>query len=457
MYSLTELIYPKFINNQQNIADIILSDYDIDNLVLASYIYETKVAGIHKKVIHLPKNTFSIKKNDINNIEGLFTKIQETIIKEKGIKIMSIRIFKKRAIDLINSHCDNLKKKSFNEFINSLLDLAQKCIENELIILYPESNLLRFMRELISIFHNIKFSSIYDLINNICPNYKHMILFNGKPISFICSIEKESHNNNLEFLRNDILSKSLGESKLSKLREKYKVESVLSLDLNTLVNSFDEVFELDVPMKINQLKLLSQKILFGLRSFETHWMMEPRPKIYNVLIRYFIRLIGLNINMRKLSHWNLPECIFNLFNSNIGLDSKILILLTNNRNNNIKNAIVLQFLNGSLMKISYVNKTDVIGKNLDIKEIYSDLIENEKNIDFIFKFDIDLIKEIIEKCIIKISKISIFKLYRVLKIARKPEYFEVYPNLPIYELFKSKSSFSLLKLLLPIIVDKHEF
>ncbi|MHA1105574.1 MAG: hypothetical protein ACTSPN_07600 [Promethearchaeota archaeon] len=460
LYKLTELIYPKFIHDQQNIADIILSDYSIENLVLESYVYETKIAGIHEKVIHLPKNAISITtKNDLDNIEGLFTRIQDAIIKisENGIKIMSIRIFKKRAIDLMNSHCENLKKLSFNEFISNLLDLAQKCIENELIILYPEPDLLRFMRELISLFQDIKFSSIYKLLNNLCPTYKHAISFNTKTISFTCQIEKEVQENAVEVIQPEQAPLDSEESRLSKLREDNKLESVISLDLNTLINSLSEIFEQKVPIKMDQMKLLIQKILFGLRSFDTHWKMYPRPKIYNVLNRYLLRLIGFNVNLRKLSHWNLPEFIFNLFNSNIGLSSKILILLTNNKNKNIQNAIILQFLNGSLVKISAVNKTDAFDNKLDIKEIHSDLLETLGYIDFIFKVDVDLIKEIIEKFIFKIYNVSPLKQYKVLKMAKKSKYLEMYPSSPVYELFKSKSSLSLLKLLLPIFIDKHEF
>jgi len=457
LYKLTEIMYPKFIHDQQNIADIILSDYNIDNIVLESYVYETKMAGIHKKAIHLQNNVISITKNDLDNIEKLFTIIQDSIIKENGIKIMSIRIFKKRAIDLMNSHCENLKKFSFNEFMSNLFDLVQKCIEKELIILYPEPDIIRFMREFLSIFHDIKISSIYNLLNNLCPSYKHAIYFNTKTISFNCKIEKEEYVNTVEFIRSEQSPIDIEESRLSQLREDNKLESVISLDLNTVISFLSEIFEQKVPIETNQMKLLLQKFLFGLRSFDTHWKMYPRPKIYNLLIRYLLRLIGFNINLRKLSHWNLPEYIFNLFNSNIGLNSQILLLLTNNRNKNFQNALMLQFLNGSLVKISNVNKTEVFNNSFEIKEIHSSLFETMDYIDFIIKVDVDLIKEILEKYILNIYKVSVFKLYNVLKMAKNPKYLEVYPSSPAFELFKSKSSLSLLKLLLPIIIDKHEF
>jgi len=457
LYKLTELIYPKFIYDQQNIVDIIISDFDIDNIVLESKVYETKIAGILKEAINLPKNAISVTRNDLENIEGLFKKIQDVIIKENGIKVMSICIFKKRGIDLISTHCENLKKISFNGFMSNLLDLIQKCIEKELIILYPEPDLLRFMRELVSIFQDVKFSSIYNLINNLCPSYKHAIKFNAKGMSFTLQVNKEDHNNNVNFIQSELAPNELEESMLLKLREDNNLESVISLDLNTVIRFLSEIFELKVPILNDQMKLLLQKFLFGLRSNETHWKMYPRPKIYNLFIRYLLRLIGFNVNLRKLSHWNLPEFILNLFNSNIGLNSDILILLTNNKNKNIQNAILLQFLNGSLVKVSPINKTDVNDNNLDLKEIYLQLVESMEYLDYLFKIDIDLVKEFIEKFIFKIYNVSLLKLYKVLKMAKNSRYLEVYPSAPAYELFKSKSLLSLLKLLLPIIIDKHEF
>ncbi len=457
LYKLTELIYPKFIYDQQNIVDIIISDFNIDNIVLESNVYETKIAGILKKGIYLPKNSISITRKDLENIEGLFKKIQDVIIKENGIKVMSICIFKKRGIDLISTHCENLKKLSFNGFMSSLLDLVQKCIEKGLIILYPEPEFLRFMRELVSIFQDVKFSSIYNLINNLCPSYKHAIKFNSKSITFTLQVEKGDHDNVVKFIQSELTPNELEEFMLPKLREDYKLESVISLDLDAAISFLSEIFELKVPIIADQLKLLLQKFLFGLRSIEIYWKMYPRPKIYNVLIRYILRLIGFNVNLRKLSHWNLPEFIINLFNSNFGLNSKILILLTNNSHNRIQNALQLQFLNGSLVKISAVDKTNVFDNNFDLKEIYSQLVESMEYLDFIFKIDIDLIKEFIEKYIFKIYAVTPLKQYKVLKMAKKSKYLEMYPSIPAYELFKSKSLFSLLKLLLPIIIDKHEF
>ncbi|HUW90888.1 MAG TPA: hypothetical protein VMV43_10305, partial [Candidatus Nanopelagicaceae bacterium] len=40
LYNLFAVLYPRFINKQQNILDIIVSDFDIDNIVFGVYLYK---------------------------------------------------------------------------------------------------------------------------------------------------------------------------------------------------------------------------------------------------------------------------------------------------------------------------------------------------------------------------------------------------------------------------------
>ena len=72
---------------------------------------------------------------------------------------------------------------------------------------------------------------------------------------------------------------------------------------------------------------LFQKILFRFRDYENHWYISPKPSIYNTLQRFLLRLVGYNINLRKISHWAIPGLFFTLFTSFFGLNSKILIII----------------------------------------------------------------------------------------------------------------------------------
>ena len=54
LYQFFELLYPIFINDQQNILDIILTNDDKKNKLQGLYLYKTKIAGIHENVESLP-------------------------------------------------------------------------------------------------------------------------------------------------------------------------------------------------------------------------------------------------------------------------------------------------------------------------------------------------------------------------------------------------------------------
>ncbi|MFX1420359.1 MAG: hypothetical protein ACFE9N_15725, partial [Promethearchaeota archaeon] len=60
LYQLFEVLYPKFINDQQNILDIIISDTEKKCKILGLYLYKTKKAGIHESVESLPNNLIRI-------------------------------------------------------------------------------------------------------------------------------------------------------------------------------------------------------------------------------------------------------------------------------------------------------------------------------------------------------------------------------------------------------------
>ena len=147
LYRLFELLYPKFINDQQNILDIVISDFELDNIVFGLYLYETTKPGIHARIKGLPKDSIEIKQDDLRNLDALFNRIQLVIQKDHGIKISCIRLIKKRTIDLMNSHCERLTKSTYYEFIQSFLNIIQILLEQELIFIYPEPNILRFLKK----------------------------------------------------------------------------------------------------------------------------------------------------------------------------------------------------------------------------------------------------------------------------------------------------------------------
>ncbi len=104
LYHLFNLLYPRFVNDQQNILDIIVSDFELENVVFGLYLYETTEPGIHSAIKNLPKDSIKVKQEDLDDREKLFNKLQSFILKEHGIKISCMRLIRKRGVDLINSH-----------------------------------------------------------------------------------------------------------------------------------------------------------------------------------------------------------------------------------------------------------------------------------------------------------------------------------------------------------------
>ena len=133
LYYLFELLYPKFINDQQNILDIIISNDG--NEVLKVILYKTKVVGIHETLQNLPNNIIDFQLKHVKSLDEFdeqFNRIQTTLISKTGVRISSVRIFKEGAIDIINNYCQNIEKVSFFEFLNKFFDSFQELFEKRL-------------------------------------------------------------------------------------------------------------------------------------------------------------------------------------------------------------------------------------------------------------------------------------------------------------------------------------
>ena len=470
LYRLFELLYPKFINDQQNILDIVISDFELDNIVFGLYLYETTKPGIHERIKGLPKDSIEIKQDNLRNLDALFNRIQSVIQKDHGIKISSIRLLKKRIIDLINSHCERLTKSTYYEFIQSLLDIIQILLEQELIFVYPEPNILRFLKSSVALLDGIKFSKVFEFIESLIPSFNALFVINFNNLPILLKIKKE----NTKSLHSEIeLNLNLLESEkynfneqnllpnLKSLQADFKTDKLLSIDQTSLLIFLSELFEMEVPPSKEKVKLIFQKLLYGIRSYDLYWNMVPKPKVSNILVRFLIRLFGINLNLKKLSHWAIPDFIFGLIDTYIGLNANILIILTEQRNKtpNSKNLMLVRIENGSINKLEYINDKNFLS-NVDQESLESIRLSVSEKFGFIttiFKVDKLLIKTILSTFLINFHNTSLFSILKVVKLLKNPNYFQVYPEIPPYILLKNRRSFSLLKDVLSIAIDKHEF
>ncbi len=480
LYQFFELLYPKFINDQQNILDIIISDDDKKNKVQNLFLYKTKKAGIHETVESLPNNIIRIKSLEIENLDEVFDKVQKTIIKEKSVRISSIRFFRKEAIDLINKHCEGIEEISIYEFLERSMGLVQKIINQDLVLIYPEPMVIKFLRNSLVLLDKIQLQNLFKIIEEIFPEFNLSLLINGSGIKVIVHLQKQlskfgKSNLAINFLTPDELGINLNNSNikdnLNLIQKKLKTENTYYINQNDIISFVSDSFELSVPLKKDNVLFLLQKALFGYRSFENHWDMVPRPKIYKTLIRFIIRLFGFNLNLKKLSHWAIPDLIFNYIDFYIGLNSRVLFIITDqeknkngktSRNNIFKNScnniFLLKFEESTLKNITTIDKEELFsGTYNSIYSIKEKVAEKFGYTSAVIVFDKFLLQNIIKYFIFSHSKFSFFPRFKTLKMLKNEKFFRIHPEFSFYTLIKKRRTTALIKLLLPILIDKHEF
>ena len=472
-YKLFAILYPRFINEQQNILDIIVSDTYIKDYVLGVYLYKTSKPGVHETVEILPNDIIKIKEKNFSETNKIFNKFQSAILKKHGVKVNSIRIIKKRGLDLINSHCEKISNSTNSDIFRSVLDLIQISLRDNLFVMYPDPYFLKFLRNNINLFEGIKLSSIFTFIEDLMPSFNILVVMASNQLSFginlkkirgvstnseidvkLLPIEREDHDFNSDGLLTDI----------TLAHQTFNVDSIFNINLNGILKFLTELFENEIPLDKEILRLLFQKFLYGIRRYDLHWKMYPKPKVFNVLNRFVIRLLGIDLNLKKLSHWAIPDHLFGLFNTFVGLNARILLVLTSNKkidDINYKTSIniLLEVENGTLTKVKNLTEEGLISgidqESLDsVRFAYSERYGFISNILILNK---NFIRTILNTFIFKAHKISLFSILKVMKMLKKPQNFQIYPEIPPYSLLKRKNGFFFLKDLLKILIDMHNF
>ncbi|MFW9897687.1 MAG: hypothetical protein ACFFDO_00305, partial [Candidatus Thorarchaeota archaeon] len=85
IYYLFKLLYPIFINDQQNILDAVISDKGKE--ILKLFLYVTKKAGIHESFQILPKEMINFQLDDLHEINKIFSATQSVLIEKKNVRI----------------------------------------------------------------------------------------------------------------------------------------------------------------------------------------------------------------------------------------------------------------------------------------------------------------------------------------------------------------------------------
>jgi len=482
LYYLFDLLYPRFINDQLSVLDIIVSDDGQD--ILDLYLYEMNKAGIHKSYQKLPpnimKDKFFFQKVNLEKIDAFFNKIQLIIAEKKKVKISSIRIFKKGAINLINEHVLNNKEISIRDFIRNVIELIQTIIEQNLFYIFPEPNILKLLKESVNFLKGIRFVDIFDFIDDLLPNLNIAFIFFSKKQTFILKLLKEINQSEIIEYKIEVTTpEDLGlnfdeitrEKIINAVKEHVNPDYIYTFNQEDIISLLLDIFELDVPLEKEKFQLILQKILYGLRTYETNWYKTPRAKNMT-LKRFFIKILNLNLDVKKISHWAIPDTITTLFNSNFGVKSKILIIYTDINKYQVinlkpedylditfRNGFLLDIENGSLINITPIKKELIISDNKinTIDAIRSRFKDKEGHISTVISIDRSLITEVINNFMINFSKSKLLPKLKTFKMLKNQYTFNIFPEIPLFKLLKKSGSFSLLKTLSSISVDMHEF
>ncbi|GAG36807.1 unnamed protein product, partial [marine sediment metagenome] len=238
----------------------------------------------------------------------IFNKFQSIILKKHGVKINSIRIIKKRGLDLFNGHYEKISNSTNSDIFRNFLDLMQISLSGNLIAMYPEPNIFKFLRNSLSLLEGVRLSSIFAFIEELIPPFNVLVAAVSNQLSFginLKKIETNKINSDIEVKllpieREDYDINSYGLLTNIKIAQQtFMVENVYNINFNVILEFLSELFENEIPFNKEILRLFFQKFLYGIRAYDLHWSMYPKPKTFSPLIRFLIRLLGIDLNLQK--------------------------------------------------------------------------------------------------------------------------------------------------------------
>ncbi len=467
LYKLVSYIYPDFVNDKQHVLDIIISNDR--KKIEKSYLHLTYKNGNHYQVKKIDRNNESLEDQDFNNLGVIFNKFQNNLREKEGITISGLRIYTEKAIDKINSLTSSINNIDLKTYLNNLCQIFYNLINKNMLYIYPEPSFMTFLKRLVRYLNFIDSSKIFTSIFEVLPEFNSGIILAQENLFLLILIRKLTSNINIKLLDlegfnydfNEINKKTF----LKKITKKFKLKSSYYFNFQQLLHFLNDLIESDFPLEQGRFSLLLQKLLYAYKSYEINWYSYPRPIIYNFFIKFFSRLVGYNVNLKKLSYWAIPELICNIHNSLWGLSNKLIIIFTNLESSNkgksneqvflkdsISNAYLIEIFNGKLKKISLLDKSDIISDNQlnSLSNIRNILSSKFGYISSVISIDKSLIKSIIQNFLLNLNRFNPFAKLITIRKFQNQNYFNIYPKNTLVQNLKIRN-------LLPILIDKYEF
>ncbi|MHA1687856.1 MAG: hypothetical protein ACTSUN_00715 [Promethearchaeota archaeon] len=479
-HSLVKSLYPRFITDKKDILDVIISKEPSE--ISALYFYRTSEPGIQTS---LEKIDVSLKNLSLEKIESLKTlarRLHEFLLNEKGINVGSIKIIREEIIHEINEYNERLENVSFEDFIILFLDLLEKVIKKELIYFYPLPNFYSFLKDLLYFINPFKLSAIYKFLVEFLPEMNNLTIFqdtqlklpillkNKKKLTRFNQYQLEVLNPNVLTLKEDNFE---DKKLLMEISRQFNVKNIYYFPLSHFYSILSNLVEMQIPFEKEQIKLILQKLFFGIRKLNEYWYFYPLPKASWNLTRFLIRIFfTLNINFKKLSYWAIPTLIFEFILPILDLSSTHLLILTQRekfsrikpKNNDLlkktfKTAFLIESKNKKLKKIHPLSQNDLFSQDHlnDIKTIFMRFSRDRVPLSSIIVLDYSFMNSFINSYVRFFYHFNLYSKLKIIRMLKKKYNFDMYPKSPLYSLILRKNSFSLLKIMMRICVDKHEF
>lgn len=250
-------------------------------------------------------------------------------------------------------------------------------------------------------------------------------------------------------------------------RVKHNARTVIHIQLQPIMDLLKEIVITPPPLSQERWNVVQQRTLQLFKDYGERWVTFPAPLATNNLFRFLTRLLGFNLNLRKLSYWYIPHAFTNILVEATGGKGAILCLYRAEAN-------VLGFLitieNATITRMEPIN-ADLLASIRDrvldsnhvpenTTKIFHLACQTYSNISNVLLFNdkfFDVLFCKLPTSFLYIRPLKVFAASSALKQLTDSRNFYIYPETVEYHYLRKLSGFKLLGWISRLFFDRHEF
>lgn len=475
---------PRLLNENLNCLLVSLAD---DATVTAISLFLEDEHGNYIKQIPVDADLLGGIPADWSNLERVYDQLKNSLTQAMGMEVGFLLLVRPPLVaKLAQIEAQLPKYPDILHVIDILARTFHEVVKNGALQYYPRLKVVDLLEKLTGYYGKTAIHAGAELLKQTLPEFDVLVSLLADDWALGARLVSKNTTTRLSFLdarKIDAISPRTLEELPGAVREAFEIETQfeklktfsVTLRAAPLASFLEELADSTFPPSAERSLLLASKVLFGYRSFEALWNIAPYPLSQNAAVRFLLRVLGFNFNIKKISYWAFPILLYEYAGFFVGKTERFALVYCDQA----KGAPLidprgfgLTLQDGFLRDVTPLPEavTEAAhltameykqhGYNHLCKQLKADLLAAGTFVNRVIVVQRAVARRVVKNVLFDINSTSPFRWFRLVGTIRRlknSKKFASYPVNPLFLKFTDTGSVKQGKQLLKLLVDKHEF